>query len=148
MALGDYTRTTYVNGTTPAINATNLNNIEAKVDELDATSGCESGSNANGYYRKWSDGTLECYWTDTATLTTNNYGLAEGYYNVKNITFPAQFLSGTTPIVTDGCRIYLGAHCSCHGGGITNAGCALIVTGIADTNAAYPGYHAIGRWRA
>lgn len=36
MALGDYTKTVYVNGTTPAINATNLNHSEDKVDELDA----------------------------------------------------------------------------------------------------------------
>lgn len=37
MAVGDYARTTYVNDTTPAINAANLNNIEAKVLELDTT---------------------------------------------------------------------------------------------------------------
>jgi hypothetical protein len=35
MARADYTRTTYVGGTTPAINSTNLNNIENKVNELD-----------------------------------------------------------------------------------------------------------------
>ena len=38
MALGDYSRTTYVNGTAPAINATNLNNQEAKTKELDTFS--------------------------------------------------------------------------------------------------------------
>lgn len=32
---GDYVETTWVNGTTPAINAANLNNIEDKVTELD-----------------------------------------------------------------------------------------------------------------
>ena len=37
MALGDYVKTAYANGTTPAINATNLNNIEDKVYELDRT---------------------------------------------------------------------------------------------------------------
>jgi len=35
MAIGDYTKTTYVNNTTPAINATNLNNAENKIDEID-----------------------------------------------------------------------------------------------------------------
>ena len=35
MAVGDYVKTTYVNGTTPAINDTNLNNQENKTDELD-----------------------------------------------------------------------------------------------------------------
>ena len=35
MALGDYTVTAWANGTTPAINATNLAHLETKVDELD-----------------------------------------------------------------------------------------------------------------
>jgi hypothetical protein len=35
MALGDYTKTAYANGTTPAINATNLNNNENKTKEID-----------------------------------------------------------------------------------------------------------------
>lgn len=35
MALGDYSPTVWANGTTPAINATNLGHIETKVNELD-----------------------------------------------------------------------------------------------------------------
>ena len=35
MALGDYTPTAWANGTTPAVNATNLGHIETKVNELD-----------------------------------------------------------------------------------------------------------------
>lgn len=35
MAIGDYNKTTYANGVAPAINATNLNNNENKVKELD-----------------------------------------------------------------------------------------------------------------
>jgi hypothetical protein len=35
LALGDYTKTTYVNATSPAINATNLNNNENKTEEID-----------------------------------------------------------------------------------------------------------------
>jgi hypothetical protein len=35
MALGDYAKTTYVNGGTPAINGTNLNKNETKTAELD-----------------------------------------------------------------------------------------------------------------
>lgn len=35
MAGGDYVETTWVNGTTPAINAANLNNVENKIGELD-----------------------------------------------------------------------------------------------------------------
>jgi hypothetical protein len=36
MALGDYTKTEFANGTTPAINAANLNNNEDKTAELDS----------------------------------------------------------------------------------------------------------------
>ena len=44
MAAGDYSKTTYVNGSAPAISASNLNNIEDKVDELDAIIGTLVGS--------------------------------------------------------------------------------------------------------
>jgi hypothetical protein len=43
MAVGDYSKTTYVYDTTPAINPTNLNNIENKVDELDNYAGADRG---------------------------------------------------------------------------------------------------------
>lgn len=36
MALGDYVATIWKNGTTPAINQSNLNHVENKVFELDA----------------------------------------------------------------------------------------------------------------
>lgn len=35
MAIGDYTKTIYVNGQAPALNASNLNKNENKTDELD-----------------------------------------------------------------------------------------------------------------
>lgn len=44
MAAGDYSKTTYVNGSAPAISASNLNNIEDKVDELDTIVGTLVGS--------------------------------------------------------------------------------------------------------
>lgn len=44
MAAGDYSKTTYVNGGAPAISASNLNNIEDKVDELDTIVGTLVGS--------------------------------------------------------------------------------------------------------
>jgi len=35
MAIGDYVKTEYNNGGTPAINAANLNNAENKIEEID-----------------------------------------------------------------------------------------------------------------
>lgn len=43
MALGDYSPTAWVNGTSPAISASNLLNIENKVDELDNYAGNDRG---------------------------------------------------------------------------------------------------------
>ncbi len=54
-----------------------------------------SGSNANGYYVKYSDGTMECY--NVLTVTTNASGVA-------SVTFPLAFLTGTEPVVN--CDVY------------------------------------------
>ena len=45
MAITDYTKTTFVNGTTPAINAANLNNAENQIDAL--TSGLDTAATAD-----------------------------------------------------------------------------------------------------
>ena len=44
MALGDYTPTAWVNGSAPAISASNLLNIESKLDEIDAASAATSST--------------------------------------------------------------------------------------------------------
>lgn len=43
MSLGDYSKTTYANNGTPAINATNLNNNESKLKEIDTALGGGGG---------------------------------------------------------------------------------------------------------
>ena len=47
MSLGDYSKTSYVNGGTPAINFTNLNKNEDKTKELDT-----EAKKTNGTIRK------------------------------------------------------------------------------------------------
>jgi len=49
MASGDYSKTQYNNGAPPAINKTNLNNIEDKVDELDTSMLAVEGSRVRLY---------------------------------------------------------------------------------------------------
>lgn len=63
--------------------------------ELNRDTIIESGSNANGYYVKYSDGTMECY--KVLTVTTNASGAA-------SVTFPLAFLTGTEPVVN--CDVY------------------------------------------
>ena len=89
-----YTKTTWVNDTTPAINATNLNKIEQGIED----NSFESGSNANGNYIKYSDGTLICYKTVSgSSLITTAWGsLYEGTLALGN--WAETFIS--TPSVT------------------------------------------------
>jgi hypothetical protein len=56
----------------------------------------ETGSNANGRYTKFSDGTLICHKDVLA-----GYGAAEGALNTVRWTFPCEFVGG--PTVTYGC---------------------------------------------
>ena len=81
--------------TSTPINATNLNKIT------------DSGSNANGNYIKYQDGTMIC-WTRIEGATHQNEANISGRYyftdnnnsseNVKSWTFPAAFI--TYPTVT------------------------------------------------
>lgn len=49
----------FVNGTAPALNATNLNQMQDNIEN--AVNGIiESGSNSNGEYIKFADGTMIC----------------------------------------------------------------------------------------
>lgn len=65
------TKIGFNNGSQPAINDTNLNQMQTNIQtaistletNIDTEIGkiIESGSNANGSYIKWSDGTMICY---------------------------------------------------------------------------------------
>lgn len=79
MAIGDYIKTAYVNGTAPPLSAANLNNAENKIDELDDNvfnilqypqSGFVSG---RGWWQKHADGTLEC-WSINLAMPTHALG--------------------------------------------------------------------------
>ena len=50
----------FVNNGQPAINDTNLNQMQTNIENAINSIIVESGSNANGSYIKWSDGTMIC----------------------------------------------------------------------------------------
>lgn len=57
----------------------------------------EEGSNANGYYRKWANGTLECWQRTTVNVAVNSaYGSA--YLGGWSWNFPMAF--SDHPVVT------------------------------------------------
>jgi hypothetical protein len=59
----------------------------------------ESGANANGYYRKFSDGTMECWQSGSDVVSnlawsTADVGGGTYYYVYANWSFPAPFKDG------------------------------------------------------
>jgi len=106
------------NTTTP-VSATNLNQLQTNV-ENGINGVIDSGSNANGYYVKYQDGTLICSIIVPKTeflQTTSTYTAVQGtnWYrsNAPSITFPYNFIDTNytmtiTPVVsTGGSRIII-----------------------------------------
>ena len=97
----------FINQSTPALNATNLNKLQDNVENAIAeqintqnttsdseTYSCnyingivESGNNANGYYVKFIDGTLICYGVVNNITTPANDGIS------TLITLPTSFIN-------------------------------------------------------
>lgn len=94
-----YSRTIWVNDSVPAINAENLNKIENQLEQNtnDIANIIESGSNSNGSWIKYSDGTMFCWMRAEKTVNYHASGtLYVGY--LTNIVFPQTFTSEYTPM--------------------------------------------------
>lgn len=108
----------------------------------------ESGSNSNGNYRKFSDGTMVCYYND-ATLRTASSASGNIYRAaVVTYTFPEAFLTGTVPTVVPRVNQSLGTvWMGDSGGTLDNTQVDLTMLGSGSGAQGYPGYIAIGRWK-
>lgn len=77
----------FINNQAPALNATNLNQLQTNIEN--AINGVvESGSNDNGSWVKYSDGTMICYKklvNVTIEITTPWVSLYEGNYNAGSL---------------------------------------------------------------
>lgn len=114
------------------------------VGETAENGGIESGSNANGYWVKYPDGTMICSFSDTVLRTTSNvFGsiYSSAYFS---LTFPVPFIA--TPIVTSGATIGSGRVWSSLAPN-NNASVACYLLGSANTNTGYVTYTAVGRWK-
>ena len=82
----------FTNGQAPAINDTNLNQLQTNVE--DAINGIvESGSNEKGSWTKWADGTMICRCSIEETLTCNaSWGNMYYGSSFTTITFPQEFI--------------------------------------------------------
>jgi hypothetical protein len=110
----------------------------------------ERGSNANGEYTRYADGTQICFWEDTVSVQTNSgaYGPLN-YYAYKSVNYPMPFVG--VPVTVPCCR-YAGAEngvtmlglATCQRG--TNLGTSLMAQGGTTTAGGRMGYIATGRW--
>ena len=109
----------------------------------------ERGSNSNGEYTKFADGTLICWFTRSveSITSTPSGGTTNLYFSSEvGLTFPATFV-GTTPTVTPSASLSYGDNSSwpsVRGRSLTGTLLALISN--VQNAAAYLGYTAVGRW--
>lgn len=159
----------FVNNSTPALNATNLNKLQDNVENAIAeqintqnttsdseTYSCnyingivESGSNANGSYIKFLDGTMVCYKSITGSININSswgaiYDSGENNLNLGD--WAVQFIS--TPKIS---IQFTGANGQWIEG-ITNlsnihAGNIIIASATSKTANCYYDVIGIGKWK-
>lgn len=68
--------------------------LSNSVGQLSANAIVEEGKNSNGYYRKWNNGTLEMWGSQSITRATVNQGTG-GVYHSDNYTFSLPYTSLT-----------------------------------------------------
>jgi hypothetical protein len=107
----------------------------------------ETGSNSNGRYIKYADGTMTCYGNYTNVTTSDSFG--GSYYRAsKFFTFPAAFSSSATPVIVPTANYVSG------GVGWVHSTSAMGVSGVNVWYMCYQqgaigsvNYIAIGRWK-
>lgn len=107
----------FINNQAPALNATNLNQLQTNI-ETAINSVVESGSNDNGNYIKFSDGTMICYHSilkSDVAFTKNTSGtyyfINENYEHLYDWTYPQEFISVPKVITTVSSSGYVNACC-------------------------------------
>ena len=130
--------------TTTPVNSTNLNQLQKNVE--DAINGVvESGSNNNGNYIKYADGTLICRGIANITITTNTWGSIHACDWTGTISFPMTFTE--KPTVNAVATNFSGAITKVLA--TTNAITAIsLLRGSEGTSITYDiDYIAIGKWK-
>lgn len=142
----------FVNNGQPAINDTNLNQMQTNIENAINAIIVESGSNANGNYIKWSDGTMICYknFSGTVKITESWYNLYEtSAANALDFgNYPQSFIE--TPLLF---TQFYGGNSQWINGWVDNTrtaskvGKAIVCSASSKTAGAYYNILAIGRWK-
>lgn len=107
----------------------------------------ESGSNANGSYTKWADGTMICTGTLGSVHTTNTAGTSFYYVATGVITFPVAMVGDYTATLVP--RVNAGVVGS--GGAFSKLAASVRFWIIGDTigsNTTDSDWSVVGRWKA
>ena len=141
----------FVNNGQPAINDTNLNQMQTNIENAINAIIVESGSNANGSYIKWSDGTMICRKkvTGTAVIDDSYYGLYKtkdnAYFNLGD--YPVPFV-GELPDLSvqfyGGNSQWIGAM---QNRSLTHVGEIMVLSVSSKSAGAYYSVIAIGKWK-
>jgi hypothetical protein len=109
----------------------------------------ERGSNGNGEYTKYADGTLECWGSKTPTLTTST-AIGQGFQSaaVTRYDFPAAFVGDANSVIVLPQVTYISGSsqpwCTVSGKAANYAN--IIALGFHAGIEVRTGYFAIGRW--
>jgi len=106
----------------------------------------EQGSNANGSYTKFADGTMICRGVSAGSVAANNAGGSVFHSTQVAFTFPVVFVGGV-PCVSLNTITAAGYYCwAAVEGATTNSALAGRVVSPSNTASAYLCFIAVGRW--
>ena len=105
----------------------------------------DSGSNANGNWKKFLDGELRCKFSDTNTIITTT-ALGSIFINSASYTFPHIFID-TSIIILKSTTLVIGRVWPGPESGLTTSSFTFWILGAQITNSGKTSYEAIGKWR-
>lgn len=135
------------------VNLTNTDIVGTTTLDSYTSAIIERGSNANGEYVRYADGTQICWnRSETAVTTTTAVGNIFSVPSLTSFNFPIAFTS--PPRVTDGSSFInssgsAAGSARAWGGAISNSAnssCSMAYLGGTSASGTFPGYMAIGRW--
>jgi microcystin-dependent protein len=108
-----------------------------------------SGSNSNGYYIQFANGTMIAWYDDPVQYTNSGTGVYGGLANtsIPTYTFPIAFIGAIPTVIPWSYDTATGYSFAAFYGPTTLSQC--IITGILNVSGhkSYQGYQAIGRWK-
>ena len=137
----------FINGQSPYISATNLNNLQNNVEN--AINGIiESGSNANGNYIKYADGTLIQYGNVSLTTSDNRSAGGLTYYSTSTtINFPISFKDSSYSAFSNVLLANMNYFCNSYMASNDASTCNLAFVSTANNETRGIHWMAIGKWK-